>query len=258
MATIPEPSITAIITAIASIIAALIAATPPTLTAITDIAIKLRTLLKEKKSPSLRVLKISRKPVVPRHWRRVRRNFLIGIFVLVIFILFILINTLLHGLGFQNITLSDFGIIGTVWGLKINIIVVANFFFLCFYTIAFTKAYKRMGKDAYDARHFLFVSAFLLVEADFKDTINYCQETLKILGARIIEFDSETAVIEAYTNSELVTVFGGLYRIRINIENIKADRTELEVEFFPYISDDIAKLTKSSNINRFIQVFINR
>ena len=115
-----------------------------------------------------------------------------------------------------------------------------------------------MGNDPNDARHFLFKKAFLLVEADFKDTINCCQETLKLLGARIIEFDSETAVIEAYTNNELVAVFGGLYRIRINTEDIKADRTELEVEFLPYVSDNIAKLTKSSNVNRFIKVFINR
>lgn len=254
MATSPEPNITAI----ASIIAAFIAATPPTLTAITDIAIKLRGLFQEKRSKPLRVLNITRKPVDVRHWRRVRRNFLIGIFLLVTGILFVLINTLLYRLGFQYITLSNFGVIGTVWGLKINVIVVVNFLFLCFYIIAFTKAYKRMGNDPNNARHFLFKKAFLLVEADFKDTINYCQETLKLLGARIIEFDSETAVIEAYTNNELVAVFGGLYRIRINTEDIKADRTELEVEFFPYMSDDIAKLTKSSNINRFIQVFTNR
>ncbi|MFS0519202.1 hypothetical protein ACEYW6_31540 [Nostoc sp. UIC 10607] len=255
MATSPEPNITAI----ASIIAAFIAATPPTLTATTDVAIKLRGLFQEKRSPPLRVLKITRKPVDVRHWRRVRRNFLIGIFLLVIGILFVLINTLLYRLGFQYITLmSNFGVIGTVWGLKINVIVVVNFFFLCFYIIAFTKAYNRMGNDPNDARHFLFKKAFLLVEADFKDTINFCQETLKLLGARIIEFDAQTAVIEAYTNNELVAVFGGLYRIRINTEDIKADRTELEVEFFPYVSDDITKLTKSSNINRFIQVFTNR
>ncbi|MBW4685668.1 MAG: hypothetical protein KME40_11350 [Komarekiella atlantica HA4396-MV6] len=255
MATSPEPNITAI----ASIIAAFIAATPPTLTTITDVAIKLRGLFQEKRSPPLRVLKITRKPVDVKHWRRVRRNFLIGIFLLVISILFVLINTLLYRLGFQYITLSNFGVIGTVWGLKINVIVVVNFFFLCFYIIAFTKAYKRMGNDPNDARHFLFKKAFLLVEADFKDTINYCQETLKLLDARILEFDSGTAVIiEAYTNNELVAVFGGLYRIRINTEDIKADRTELEVEFFPYVSDDIAKLTKSSNINRFIKVFTNR
>jgi hypothetical protein len=93
------------------------------------------------------------------------------------------------------------------------------------------------------------------VESDFKDTINRCQETLKLLGARVIEFDSETAIIEAYTNSELVAVFGGLYRIKINSENLKAEKTELELEFLPYVSDDIAKLTKSSNVNRFIKVF---
>jgi hypothetical protein len=253
MATSPEPNITAI----ASIIAAFIAATPPTLTTIADVAIKLRGLFQEKKSQPLRVLKITRKPVDVRHWRRVKRNFLIGIFLLMTGILFILINTLLYRLGFQYITLSNFGVIGKVWGLKINVIVLINFFFLCFYIIAFTKAYKRMGNDPNEARHFLFKKALLLVEADFKDTINYCQEKLKILGARILEFDSDTAVIEAYTNNELVAAFGGLYRIRVNTVDIKADRTELEVEFFPYASDDIAKLTKSSNINRFIQVFIN-
>lgn len=253
MAASTEPNITAI----ASIIAACIAATPPALTAITDVAIKLRGLFQEKRSPPLRVIKITRKPVDERHWKRVRRNFLIGIFLLMIGILFILVNTLLYRFGFQYITLSNFGVIGTVWGLKINVIVVINFFFLCFYIIAFAKAYKRMGDDPIDARHFLFKKAFLLVEADFKSTMNHCQETLKLLGAIIIEFDSETAMIEAYTNTELVAVFGGLYRIRINTEDIKADRTELEVEFLPYVSDDIAKLTKSSNVNRFIKVFTN-
>jgi drug/metabolite transporter (DMT)-like permease len=153
----PEPNITAI----ASIIAACVAATPPALTAITDVAIKLRGLSQEKRSPPLRVLKIIRKPVDIRYWRRVKRNFLIGIFLLVIGILFVLVNTLLYRLGFQYITLSNFGVIGTVWGLKINVIVVVNFLFLCFYIIAFTKAYKRMGSDPSDARHFLFKKAFL-------------------------------------------------------------------------------------------------
>ena len=254
MAASPEPNITAI----ASIIVACIAATPPTLTAITDVAIKSRGLFQEKRSPPLIVLKITRKPVDVRNWRRVRKNFLIGIFLLMIGILFFLINTLLYRLGFQYITLSNFGVIGTVWGLKINVIIFTNFLFLCFYIIAFAKAYRRMGNDPNDARHFLFKKACLLVEADFKSTINCCHETLKLLGAKIIEFDSETAVIEAYTNNELVAVFGGLYRIRINTEDIKADRTELEIEFFPYVSDDIAKLTKSSNVNRFIKVFTNR
>ena len=243
------------ITAIASIIAACIAATPPTLTAVTDLAIKLRGLFQEKRTPPLRVLKMIRKPVDIRYWRRVKRNFLIGILLLAIGILFVLINTLLYRLGFQYITLSNFGVIGTVWGLKINVIVVVNFLFICFYMIAFTKAYKRMGNDPSDARHFLFKKASLLVEADFEDTINRCQETLKLLGARVIEFDSETAMIEAYTNNELVAVFGGLYRIKINSENLRAEKTGLEVEFLPYVSDDIAKLTKSSNVNRFIKVF---
>jgi hypothetical protein len=254
MAASTEPNITAI----ASIIAACIAATPPTLTAVTDVSIKLRGLFQEKRSLPLRVLKINRKSVDVRQWRRVRRNFLLGIFLLMTGIIFVLINTLLYRFGLQYITLSNFGVIGTVWGLKINVIVVANFFFLCFYIIAFTKAYRRMGSNPDDARHFLFKKAYIHVEADFKDTINRCQETLKLLGARIIEFDSETAVIEAYTNNELVTVFGGLYRIRVSIENIEADRTELEIEYFPYISDNIAKLTKSSNINKFINLFTNR
>ncbi|NJN92275.1 MAG: hypothetical protein HC878_19195 [Leptolyngbyaceae cyanobacterium SL_5_14] len=62
-------------------------------------------------------------------------------------------------------------------------------------------------------------------------------------------------MIEAYTNNELVAIFGGLYRIKINSDNLQAEKTELEIEFLPYVSDDIAKLTKSSNVNRFIKVF---
>jgi hypothetical protein len=245
------------IAAAASVIAACIAATPPALTAIADVAIKLRGLLQEKRSPPLRILKIIRKPVDFRHWRKVRRNFLIGIFLLIIGIFFVLFNTLLYRLGFKYITLSDFGVIGTFLGLKVNAIVVVNFLFLCFYTIAFAKAYRRMGDDPTDARYFLFKKAFLLVESDFKSTISHCQETLRLLGARVIEFDSETATIEAYTNNELVSVFGGLYRIKISVEDSKPDRTALDVEFLPYVSDDIAKLTKSSNINRFINIFTN-
>ncbi|MEA5593035.1 hypothetical protein [Rivularia sp. UHCC 0363] len=253
MATSPEPNITAV----ASIIAAFIAATPPALTAIADVAVKLRGLLQKKRSSPLRVLKIIRKPVDVRYWKKVRRNFLIGILLLLIGILFIVVNTLLYRLGFEYVTLSDFGAIGIFWGVKVNVIVIVNFLFLCFYIIAFAQAYRRLGNNPNDARHFLFKKALLLVEADFKNTINCCQETLKLLGAMVIEFDSETAMIEAYTNNELVTVFGGLYRIKINSQNLKSEKTELEVEFLPYVSDDIVKLTKSSNINRFIQVFTN-
>ncbi|NJN92274.1 MAG: hypothetical protein HC878_19190 [Leptolyngbyaceae cyanobacterium SL_5_14] len=97
---------------------------------------------------------------------------------------------MLYRFGSQYVTLSNFGVIGTFWGLKINVIVVVNFLFICLYMIAFTKAYKRMGNDPIEARHFLFKKAFLLVEADFKGTIKRCQETLKLLGARVIEFDS--------------------------------------------------------------------
>ncbi|MEH2168505.1 MAG: hypothetical protein V7K41_17985 [Nostoc sp.] len=245
------------ITAIASIIAAFIAATPPTLTALTDTAIKLRGLVQEKKSPPPRVLKIVRKPVDVKNWRKVKRNFLIGIFLFFIGIFFIFINTLLYRFGFKYITLSNFGVIGAFWGLKINILVIANFASYCFYLIAFIKAYRRMGNDPSDARHFLFNKAFILLESDFHNTINCCQETLKLLGARVIEFDSDAAVIEAYTSTELVTVFGGLYRITINTEDLKSVGTALEIEFIPYISDEIATLTKSSNMNRFIRVFIN-
>jgi hypothetical protein len=253
MAASTEPNITAI----ASIIAACIAATPPALTAVTDVAIKLRGLLQEKQSSPLKVLKITRKPVDVRHWRKVRRNFLIGIFLFLMGILFILANTVLYRFGFKYITLSNFGVISTFLGFKINILVVANFLFCCFYLIAFIKAYKRMGSDPSDARHFLFKTSFLLVESDLQNTINRCQETLKLLGAKVIEFDLETAVIEAYTNTELVAAFGGLYRIRINTEDFKSVGIGLEVEFLPYASDEIAKLTKSSNVNRFIRVFTN-
>lgn len=253
MTTSPAPNITAL----ASILAAFIAATPPALTAITDVAVKLRGLLQKKRSPSLKVLKIIRKPVDRRCWRKVRRNFVIGIFLLLIGIVFTVVNTLLYRLGFKYVTVSDFGVIGVFWGLKINVIVIVNFLFLCLYIIAFTQAYKRMGNKPYDARHFLFKKALLVVEADYKNTVNCCQETLKILGAIVIEFDSEIAMIEAYTNNELVTIFGGFYRIKINSENFKSEKTELEIEFLPHVSDDIAKLTKSSNINRFIQVFTN-
>jgi len=253
MATSPQPNITAV----ASIIAAFIAATPPALTTVADMAIKLRGLLQEKKSPPLRVLKIIRKPLDVRYWRKVRRNLLIGIFLLIIGILFLFVNTLLYRFGFNYVTLSDFGVIGRFWGFKINVIVITNFLFICFYIIAFTQAYRRLGNNPNDARHFLFKKALLLVEGDVKSTINCCQETLKRLGATVIELDSETAIIEAYTNNELVTVFGGLYRIKINSNNLKADKTELEVEFLPYLSDDITKLTKSSNVNRFIKLFTN-
>jgi len=245
------------ITAIASIIAALIAATPPTLTALTDIAIKVRGLVQEKKSPPPRVLKISRKPVSIENWRKVKRNFLIGIILMLVGILFILANTLFYRLGFKYITLSNFGVIGTFLGFKINLLVVINFCFYYLYLTAFTRAYRRMGDEPSDAKHFLFKKAFLLVESDFQNTITRCQETLKLLGARVIEFDSETAMLEASTNTELVAVFGGLYRIKINKEDFKSIGIGLEIEFLPYASDEIAKLTKSSNVNRFIRVFVN-
>jgi hypothetical protein len=251
MADSTEPNITAI----ANIIVACVAATPPALTAITDIAVKLRGLFQEKRNPPLMVLKITRKPVDVRYWRRIRRNFLIGIFLFLIGIFFILVNTLLYRFGFQYVRLSNFGFVGVFLGLKVNVIVAVNFLFLFFYIIAFTRAYKRMGDDPNDARHFLFKKAFLLVEADFKDTVNRCQETLNLLGAIVIEFNSEASIIEAYTNSKLTSVFGGFYRIRISSENLRIEKTELEVEFFPYISDATTTLTKSSNVNRFIKIF---
>jgi uncharacterized membrane protein len=253
MATSNEPNIAAM----ASIIAACIAATPPTLTVATDIATKLRGLLQEKQGSPPRVLKITREPVDANHWRKVRGNFLISIFLLLAGILFILTNTLLYRFGFQYIKLTDFGVIGTLLGFKINILIVVNLVFLCFYLLAFVKAYRRMGNRAEDARHFLFKKASLLVESDFQSTINRCQETLKLLGARVIEFNLETKIIEAYTNQELVSFWGGLYRIRINTEDFKSAGIVLEVEFFPYVSDKISKLTKSSNVNRFVRVFIN-
>jgi hypothetical protein len=253
MSSTTEPNITAL----ASIIAACIAATPPALTAITDTTIKLRVLLQEKQSSPLKVLKIVRTPVDIRNWRKARRKIVLWKILFLTGMLFIFGNTLLYRAGFKYITLSDFGVVGTFLGLKVNVIVVINFIFYCFYFIAFARAYKRMGNNPNDARHFLFRKAFLLVESDYQSTINRCQETLKLLGAKVIEFDSETAIIEAYTNTELVTAFGGLYLIRIGSEDFKPTGTGLEVEFFPYLSDGISKLTKSSNVNRFIKVFTN-
>jgi hypothetical protein len=243
--------------AIVSIITACAAAIPPTVTTITDIAIKLRGVLQKKKSPHLKVLKIIREPADIKHWRKVRRNFLIGIFLLVMGILFILTNTLLYRFGFKYITLSEFGVIGTFLGLKINIIVVINFLLFCFYLVSFKNAYKRLGNNPKDARYFLFKKAVLLVESDFQSTINRCQDTLKLLGARVLEFDSEASTIEVHTNNELASVFGGLYRIRIKTEDTNSVETGLEVEFLPYASDEISRLKKSSNVNRFIRVFID-
>lgn len=246
------------ITAIASIVAACIAATPPALTVITDISIKLRTFSQAKQSSPLKILKIVRRPVDLRRWKKVRINFLINIFLMLVGIIFILANTVLYRAGLGYLTVSEFGVVGTFLGFKINAFVVINFVFFCLYLLAFIKAYRRMGENPNDARHFLFKKAFLLVESDFQTTIDHCQETLKLLGARVVEFDSETAVIEAYTNKELVAPFGGLYLVRINTEDLKSVGTGLEIEFFPYMSNEISNLTKSSNVNRFIRVFTDR
>jgi uncharacterized membrane protein len=245
------------ITAIASIIAACIAATPPALTAVTDVTMKLRSLSQTQKSSPLNILKIIREPVDLRRWKKVRRNFLINIFLMIAGIIFILVNTILYRTGFSYATLGEFGVVGKFLGFKINALVVINFVFFCFYLLAFIKAYRRMGENPNDARHFLFKKAFLLVESDFQTTVSHCQETLRLLGARVVEFDSETAVIEAYTNKELVSAFGGLYLVKINTEDFKPVGTGLEVEFFPYMSNEISNLTKSSNVNRFIRAFTN-
>jgi hypothetical protein len=112
------------ITAIASIIAACIAATPPALTVITDVTIKLRGLLGAQKSSPLKVLKIIRKPVDLRRWRRVRTNFLVNIALMVAGIVFILVNTILYRTGFNYVTISEFGVVGKFLGFKINALVV--------------------------------------------------------------------------------------------------------------------------------------
>ena len=68
-----------------------------------------------------------------------------------------------------------------------------------------------MENNPSNARYFLFTKAFLFVESDFQSTINHCQETLQLLGARVIELDSEAAVIEAYTNEELFSALLEFY-----------------------------------------------
>ena len=133
MTTSPEPNITAVV----SIIAALIAAAPPALTTIADITIKLRGLLQEKKSPPPRVIKIIREPVDRRYWIKIKRNCKIGVSLLVISIIFLFVNTLLYRFGFNYITLSDFGVIGRLWGFKINIIIILiklKIYLHCVYT----------------------------------------------------------------------------------------------------------------------------
>ena len=117
-----------------------------------------------------------------------------------------------------------------------------------------------MGSDPDDARHFLFKKAFLLVEADFQSTVSHCCETLKLLGVRVVELDLESATsatLEACTNAELVAAFGGLYRIKLNTKDFKSVGTELEVEFLPYVPEQVVRLTRSSNVNRFVRIFTN-
>lgn len=243
-------------TAIASIITACIAATPPILTAAANVALQIRGLAQKHRSPALRVLKTTRMPVDEKNWKKVKRNFYIYICLLMAFAFFIAINTLLYRFGYKYLTLSKFGIIGTLLGFEINIIVLLNFLFFCFYSIAFRNAYKRMGKNSHQARYFLFKKALLIVEADIKSTTNKCYETLRLLGARVVEFDPESGTMEAYTNNELVSAFGGLYRINLSEKIGESTRTNVEVEFLAHSSDTVAKITSSSNANRFIRTFI--
>lgn len=244
-------------TAIASIISACAAATPPLLTAATNIALRVREVTQKHRSSALRVLSISRIPASYENWKRVKRNFLLGFFFLIALALFIATNTLLYRFNYGYFTLSKFGIVGTLFGFEINVIVLLNFLFFCSYSISFRNAYNRMGKKPHQARHFLFEKAILVVESDIKSTVDKCYETLRLLGARVIEFDPESAVIEAYTNNELVSAFGGLYRINLSKEISKSIYTNIEVKFISHLSDESTKLTSSSNTNRFIKTFVS-
>lgn len=243
--------------AVASIIVACIAATPPILTATTNIAIQIRERTQKRRTAGLKVLSITRTPASQENWQKVKRNFLIGSIVPVGLALFIAVNTLLYRFDYGYFTLSRFGIVGKpVLGFEINVFVLLNFLFGCYYAIAFRKAYKRMGNKAYQARHFLFEKALLVVEADVTETTDKCRETLRLLGAQVIEVKLESLSIEGYTNHELVTAFGGLYRIKLSEEISKSIHTFVEVKFLSHPSDKTTKITSSSNTNRFIRTFI--
>lgn len=256
------------ITAIVSIITACIAALPPIITSLTDLGIKLRSILKRERSLPPKILNINREALEERDWQKV---FIILSFTNWLFrgfILFFIVNTIIHVMGFKPITfssLNNIGVIGKVLGIKLNLIVIANFIFFTFYSIAISKAIRRLGKDREDSRFFLFKKAFIDLETDFESCIKYCQEILHLLGANVIEINSDIALIEAYTSRKLFSIFGGLYRIRITRDNSSQSNMSLEIDFFPiqflpnklipYILDPIKWITKSSNINKFIILF---
>lgn len=243
-------------TAMASIITACVAATPPILTSATNIAFQVRELTQKHRSPSLKISKITRVQVSERTWKRVKRNFLVKIYLLVAAAFFIAANTFLYRFGFKHVTLSEFGVVGTLFGLKINIIVLLNFIFFCLYSIAYRNALKRMGREAKEARYFLFQKALLVVDSDMKTTTNKCYETLRLIGSRVIEFNPESSIMEGCTSNELASVFGGLYRIKISDKVGDYMRTDVEVMFLSNESDKTMNLRKSSSINRFIRIFI--
>jgi hypothetical protein len=299
MTTSSAPNIT--ITVVANILVAIIAATPPMISALTTVATTLRSEKEKSLTERPKILEIVHHPVREKSWRKVKNYFLIRMLVLVVGVLFVAINSTLYFLNPDRyFTLSpyvsSFGTIPLFGDKKINLLVVINFFFLCFYFISSFQAYKRLGKYPKDAKCLLFKKATILVELDDgKEKILFrCQETLKILGAKIIGWNPPTKLLEAYekkelpsrleayinnekelelllknklvsllegyTNNELSSIFGGLFTIFI-IEQPQLDsqvnRIKLEI-YFDSVLPIKSLRTKSFSINRFINFFVLR
>jgi hypothetical protein len=177
-------------------------------------------------------------------------------------VLFITVNSTLYFLSLPYLTLakqvSNFGTVPLL-SFKVNVLVVINFILFLLYSIAFFRAYRRIGRKPDDSKLFLFEKAYVVLEMDYVNVFDRCQETLRILGAHIIEFNPEKNLLEAATSSGLINLFGGVFQIEITeLKDYEPVRVELIIRFLPSVSDISFTLNQSSNINHFIRFFLSR
>ena len=242
---------------------ALIGAIPPSLAVFAKFRLSASHLLNRGRKKSHSYLKIVRIPVSYRIWKAHKRTFQVMAVLFSLVPVFFVVNTVAFILGWTYWTTEykELGIVANIFGLPINLFVVINGVIGSIYAIGFWRAHERMGSSPENARHFLFDKAYVLIKGDYSAAVHYSCETLKSLGAEIIEISPGKREIEAYTNQSVFSPFGGfplggMYRILVTNTESPANRSDLEVQFLVHGFLRSWKIFSSRTVNRFLEELI--